>query len=174
MTESRQTKSIVVGGGCFWCLEAAYAMVPGVVSVKSGYAGGDTENPSYEAVCSGDTGHAEVVRVEFDPTQVSLERLLELFWKMHDPTSLNRQGADVGTQYRSAIFYADETQRAAAETSRAQADAAWDGRVVTELAPLDTFYPAETYHDDYYARNPRAGYCQMVIAPKLEKFRQTL
>ncbi|MCF3649348.1 peptide-methionine (S)-S-oxide reductase MsrA [Synoicihabitans lomoniglobus] len=176
MSESEipNSESIVVGGGCFWCTEAAYRMVPGVLSVESGYAVGDDPAPTYEKICGGQTGHAEVVRVTYDPTQVELARILALFWKMHDPTTLNRQGADTGTQYRSIILWADEAQRVAAAASRAEADAAWGGKVVTELAELTTFYPAEVYHDDYFARNPQAGYCQMVIAPKLDKFRREI
>lgn len=142
--------------------------------VESGYAGGQTVDPSYEAVCAGTTGHAEVVKVTYDSAMVDLARVLEQIWRMHDPTTLNRQGADAGTQYRSIILWADEEQRAAAEASREKANLTWEGKVVTELAPLETFYPAEIYHDDYFSRNPHAGYCQMVIAPKLEKFRQGL
>lgn len=173
-SEKDGTESLVVGGGCFWCTEAAYRMVPGVRRVESGYAGGDDPAPTYRAVCEGTTGHAEVVRVTFDPTQVDVARLLALFWKMHDPTTLNRQGADAGTQYRSIILYAHEAQRLAAEASRAEANRTWGGRVVTTIEPLTEFFPAEAYHADYYARNPHAGYCQMVIRPKLEKVRAAL
>jgi peptide-methionine (S)-S-oxide reductase len=167
---TRWPQTLVVGGGCFWCTEAAYGMVPGVLHVVSGYAGGAVADPSYEAVCGGRTGHAEVVRVTFDPAVVSIDTLLDLFWKLHDPTTLNRQGADVGTQYRSVIFYADEDQRFAAEASRDRANPGWGGKIVTELAACPTFYAAEGYHQKYFERNPEAGYCQAVIRPKLEKF----
>lgn len=169
-----KTESIVLGGGCFWCVEAAYQMVSGVVSAQSGYAGGHDPAPTYESVCGGGTGHAEVVKVTFDPAQVSLDRILELFWRIHDPTTRNRQGNDVGTQYRSIILHANETQRAVAEKSLAAANVAWDGKVVTELEPLGQFFPAEPYHDDYFRKNPGNGYCQVVVGPKLAKFRQAL
>lgn len=159
----------VLGGGCFWCTEAAFRLLPGVVAVESGYAGGHDPDPTYEAVCGGGTGHAEVVRVSFDLARVASAEVLDLFWRIHDPTTLNRQGADVGTQYRSVIFYADDLQLQEAEASRRQADAGWGGRVVTTLEPLRAFHLAEAYHQDYYARNPEAGYCQRVIRPKLEK-----
>lgn len=170
---SRQISSLVLGGGCFWCTEAAYRMVPGVTEVVSGYAGGEGP-PNYEAVCSGDTGHAEVVRIDFDPTVVTLAELLDLFWKIHDPTTLNRQGADVGTQYRSTIMVTDETQRAAAEASRERAKGEWGEGIVTEITPLVEFHVAEDYHQRYYERNPDAGFCQMVIRPKLDKVQQQL
>lgn len=143
-------------------------MVPGVIEVVSGYAGGDGP-ANYEAVCSGTTGHAEVVRIDYRPDQVSASELLELFWKIHDPTTLNRQGADVGTQYRSTIMYADEAQKTAAEQSREAAKASWGEGIVTEIVPLAEFIPAEDYHQRYYERNPEAGFCQMVIRPKLDK-----
>jgi len=157
------------GGGCFWCLEAVFERLPGVKSVVSGYAGGHTPKPTYKAVCSGDTGHAEVVQIEFDPRQLTYEQLLEWFWQAHDPTTLNRQGNDVGTQYRSVIFYHDDAQKAAAERSRAEAAARFPRPVVTEIQALPCFYPAEGYHQDYYRNNPRYPYCQIVIRPKLEK-----
>lgn len=170
---SDMTSSLVLGGGCFWCTEAAYRMVPGVLEVVSGYAGG--EGPAnYEAVCSGTTGHAEVVRIDFDPAQVSVAELLELFWKIHDPTTLNRQGADVGTQYRSTIMFQDAAQEAAAEQSKAAAQAGWGDGIVTEIVPLAEFIPAEDYHQRYYERNPEAGFCQMVIRPKLDKAKEHL
>lgn len=168
------TESIVVGGGCFWCTEAAYQLVPGVVSVTSGYAGGFVKNPTYNQVCNGLTGHAEVVRVEFNPSVVSLDRLLDLFWHIHNPTTLNRQGADVGTQYRSIILHANPAQKAAAEASLARANPSWDGKIVTEIVPLDAFYPAESYHQNYYRDNPQAGYCRAVIRPKIDKFKTAL
>jgi len=167
-TETKM-ESLVLGGGCFWCTEAAYELLPGVKAVVSGYSGGAADNPTYEEVCSGDTGHAEVVRIDFDPAVVSLETLLDFFWKIHDPTTLNRQGADVGTQYRSAIFYKDEVQKKAAEASLARANPGWGGKIVTQIAPLVKFYPAEAYHQDYFRNNPHAGYCRAVIKPKIDK-----
>ncbi len=167
-------ESIVLGGGCFWCLDPVFAMVPGVESVVVGYSGGKTKNPDYRAVCTGRTGHAEVLQVQFDPDRVALSELLDLFWKMHDPTTLNRQGADVGTQYRSVIFYTNETQKHVVEASVKKAQEAFRDPIVTEVAPLDVFYAAEDYHQDYFANNPHAGYCQMVIAPKVRKAKQYL
>jgi peptide-methionine (S)-S-oxide reductase len=167
-----KTEKIVLGGGCFWCVEAVYEKVPGIKSVISGYAGGATKNPTYEQVSTGRTGHAEVVLIEFDPAIVSRDRIYELFWKAHDPTTLNRQGADVGTQYRSIILYADEAQKAAAEASKKAAQTSFKAPIVTEIAPLETFYPAEEDHQDYYKRNPNAGYNVMVIRPKLEKLKK--
>ena len=167
-------KSLVLGGGCFWCTEAAYELLPGVEAVVSGYAGGARPNPSYEQVCSGATGHAEVVRIDYDPERITLDALLDFFWQIHDPTTLNRQGADEGTQYRSVIFYADEEQKAAAEASLARANPGWGGKIVTQIAPLVKFYEAEDYHQDYFRRNPHGGYCQMVIRPKVEKLRKAV
>ncbi len=164
---------LVLGGGCFWCTEAAYKLLPGVKSVVSGYANGDTKNPTYREVCSGMSGHAEVIRIGYDPTVVSLDALLDYFWKLHDPTTLNRQGADAGTQYRSTILYTEETQKAAAEASRDRANPGWGGGIVTKIEPLDVFYPAEEYHQDYFALNPHAGYCQAVIRPKVDKLRRS-
>jgi peptide-methionine (S)-S-oxide reductase len=158
-----------LGGGCFWCIEAVYERIDGVKAVVSGYAGGDKPNPTYEEVCTGTTGHAEVVQVYFDPEVISYEGILDLFWKAHDPTTLNRQGADVGTQYRSIILYNSETQARAAERSKAGAAADFDNPVVTEIVPLTAFYEAERYHQDYYDNNPYAGYCTFVIKPKLQK-----
>lgn len=168
------TESLILGGGCFWCTEASYEMLPGVTAVVSGYAGGPRKNPSYEQVCSGATGHAEVIRIDYDPAQISLDALLDHFWKIHDPTTLNRQGADAGTQYRSVIYYADEKQKAAAEASRDRANPGWGNSIVTEIAPLETFYEAEEYHQDYFRRNPHAGYCQAVIRPKIDKIKKAL
>jgi peptide-methionine (S)-S-oxide reductase len=159
----------LLGGGCFWCLEAAYESIPGVLGVVNGYAGGTLESPTYEQVCSGETGHAEVVRVAYDGERVRYAKLLELFWKIHDPTSLNRQGADVGSQYRSVVFYADEAQREAAASSMAALQAGLRSRVVTELLPAPRFWPAEDYHQGYFRKHPGEGYCRVVIAPKLEK-----
>jgi peptide-methionine (S)-S-oxide reductase len=163
------TQSAVLGGGCFWCLHAVYERIAGVKSVVSGYAGGSLPEPSYEQVCAGNTGHAEVVRVQFDPQAIGYEKILELFWKSHDPTTLNRQGADVGPQYRSIILYADEEQRRRAEESRSQAARLYQRPIVTEIRPLGAFYRAEEHHQDYYAKNPYAGYCSFVIRPKLQK-----
>jgi peptide-methionine (S)-S-oxide reductase len=163
-----------LAGGCFWCLEAAFSELKGVTGVQSGYAGGTVPNPSYEYVCSGTTGHAEVVQIQFDPSVVSFDDLLHVFFTIHDPTTLNRQGADLGTQYRSAIFYHSPEQRATAQRVIAdlQAQGLWEAPVVTELEPLETFYPAEEYHRDYYRRNPNQGYCRAVVAPKVAKVRK--
>ena len=168
-----QREIATLGGGCFWCLEAVYQEVEGVEKVISGYAGGHVDNPSYEAVCSGRTGHAEVVQVLFDPQATSYREILEIFFAIHDPTTLNRQGADVGTQYRSVIFYHDEGQKETAEAVIAEAQEAWDKPIVTELTPAEEFFEAEAYHQNYYRNNPYQGYCQMVVAPKLKKFRKT-
>lgn len=163
-----------LAGGCFWCLEAAYDQLRGVERVQSGYAGGSVANPSYEQVCAGHTGHAEVVQITFDPGLISYKDLLEVFFVIHDPTTLNRQGVDVGTQYRSAIFYHAPEQKAEAERVIAELTAAkvWDDPIVTEIVPLKAFYSAEEYHRDYYRRNPNQGYCQAVIAPKVAKVRK--
>jgi peptide-methionine (S)-S-oxide reductase len=163
-----------LGGGCFWCLEAVFEEVRGVQSVVSGYAGGRQPNPSYEQVCSGATGHAEVVQVTFDPAVISFRELLEIFFAIHDPTTLNRQGADVGTQYRSAIFYHSPEQKQAAEGLIAELNAAgtWDRPIVTVVVPFEAFYPAEGYHQSYFRNNPAQGYCSVVIAPKVAKFRK--
>ena len=168
------TAVITLGGGCFWCLEPIFDELIGVKSVESGYTGGTVVNPTYRQICSGNTGHAEVVQVTFDPNVVSLQEILQIFFTFHDPTTLNRQGADVGTQYRSAIFYHDEEQRQIAEQVMAEINAAhiWPGRIVTEVTPLAKFYPAEGYHQEYYQNNPSQGYCRMVIAPKVTKFRK--
>ena len=166
--------SATLAGGCFWCLEAVYVELEGVEKVVSGYAGGAIPNPSYEQVCSGRTGHAEIVQVTFDPGVVTYEDLLGVFFTIHDPTTLNRQGNDVGTQYRSAIFYHDDEQKAAAEqTIREITDARiWSRPIVTEIVPLTDFYPAEAYHQDYFKNNPYQPYCQVVVAPKVAKFRK--
>jgi len=163
-----------LAGGCFWCLEAVFLELKGVERVESGYAGGHLPDPTYEQVCTGATGHAEVVQVTFDPAVVTYGDLLRIFFTMHDPTTLNRQGADVGTQYRSAVFYHSPAQKADAEAAIAEiaASGAWPGKIVTEVVPLDVFYPAEEYHRDYYRQNPRQGYCQFVIAPKVAKLRK--
>ena len=174
MVTDHQRDVATLGGGCFWCLDAVFRQLRGVERVESGYAGGSTPSPSYEQVCTGATGHAEVVQVEFDPSVLSFRDLLEVFFVIHDPTTLNRQGADVGTQYRSVIFYHTPEQRATAEAviGDLTAKQVWDAPIVTELAPFKTFYPAESYHQEYYRRNPRQSYCQVVIAPKVAKFRR--
>jgi peptide-methionine (S)-S-oxide reductase len=163
-----------LAGGCFWCLEAVFADLEGVVSVQPGYTGGHVENPAYEQVCRGDTGHAEAVQIHFDPQVISYRELLEIFFAVHDPTTLNRQGPDVGTQYRSAIFYHDEAQRALATALIAEltAQGIWERPIVTEVTRFERFYPAEEYHRQYFARHPEQPYCQAVIAPKLARFRQ--
>jgi peptide-methionine (S)-S-oxide reductase len=167
--EQNASGSIVLGGGCFWCVEALYESLEGVNTVESGYAGGSTKNPTYQAVTSGQTGHAEVVRIEFDPQNINEETLLDFFWEAHDPTTLNRQGADVGTQYRSIILYRSEEQKEAAERSMKAAQKKFRDPIVTEIKKLEAFYPAEGYHQDYFKNNPDAPYCRYVIAPKLKK-----
>ena len=164
----------VLGGGCFWCLDAVYAELQGVLSVKSGYAGGTTPNPRYEQVCSGRTGHAEVVRVTYDPAVLSYEDLLRVFFAIHDPTTRDRQGNDVGSQYRSVIFVRDEDERvrATAVLEEITARGIWDDPIVTEIVMQAAFYPAEPEHDHYFARNPGAGYCRVIVAPKVAKFRR--
>lgn len=171
---AQSTDTITLGAGCFWCVEAVFAELKGVLSVTSGYMGGTVKNPSYKEVCTGRTGHAEVARIVFDPSVVSLDEILEVFWQTHDPTTLNRQGADVGTQYRSAIFWHSEAQRDLAESYKRKLDAsgAFPAPIVTEVTKASVFYEAEDYHQDYYAQNSGQGYCQMVIRPKLEKFRK--
>jgi peptide-methionine (S)-S-oxide reductase len=173
MAERRETATLAAG--CFWCVEAVFARLRGVEKVTPGYTGGTVPDPDYHAVCSGRTGHAEAVEVVFDPEVISFAELLEVFWRTHDPTTPNRQGADVGSQYRSAIFCHDEEQRRAAERSKAQAGAArlWPDPIVTEIVPAAVFYPAEEYHRDYYRQNPLQPYCRIVIDPKIEKLRKT-
>jgi peptide-methionine (S)-S-oxide reductase len=176
MTDTtRPLEVATLGGGCFWCLDAVYRGLRGVVKVESGYAGGAPDNPSYELVCSGRTGHAEVVQVTFDPTAISFRELLDVFFVIHDPTTLNRQGADIGTQYRSVIFYHSDEQKRAAESviRELEASGRYDDRIVTQVAPAPTVFPAEEYHQDYFARNPGRGYCQAVVAPKVAKARKT-
>lgn len=163
-----------LAGGCFWCLEAVYKQLRGVLSVESGYAGGHIPNPTYQQVCTGGTGHAEVVQITFNPEEITFRDLLEVFFTIHDPTTLNRQGADVGTQYRSAIFYHTPEQKQEAENIIRELtyEKAWDSPIVTEIVALESFYKAEQYHQDYYQNNPYQPYCQVVIAPKVAKFRQ--
>ncbi len=169
-----KTESIVVGGGCFWCTDAAFKLLPGVKSVTSGYAGGKEANPTYEQVCDHATGHAEVTKVDFDPAVVAIERVLEYFWQVHNPTQVGGQGNDHGPQYRSIILYANAAQKAAAEKSRDAAAKVFRDPIVTQIVPLAKFWPAEEYHQDYFARNPNAGYCSFVIAPKIKKLEHKL
>lgn len=166
---TNQTEIADLGGGCFWCMEAVFERVPGVIAVTSGFAGGTTENPTYREVCSETTGHAEVTEIAFDPAKISYAKLLEIFWQAHDPTTLNRQGADEGTSYRSIILYHDEKQKSLAEKSKLEAQKNFRDPIVTEIVPLKKFYKAEDYHQQYFDNNSSQGYCQVVIAPKLEK-----
>lgn len=174
-SQSQRTEVATLAGGCFWCLEAVYDELRGVISVESGYAGGHVEDPTYDAVCAGTTGHAEVVQITFDPDQIGYRDLLDVFFSIHDPTTLNRQGNDIGTQYRSAIYYhTSEQERIAREAiADLKAQGVWGNPIVTEVAPIDRFFMAEDYHQEYFARNPYAGYCQFVVAPKVAKFRKT-
>jgi len=169
---TNKTEIADFGGGCFWCMEAVFERLPGVVAVTSGFAGGTTENPTYREVCTETTGHAEVTEIEFDPAKISYARLLEVFWQAHDPTTLNRQGADEGTSYRSIILYRDEKQKLIAEKSKLEAQKDFHNPIVTEIVPLKKFYKAEDYHQQYFDNNSNAGYCQVVIAPKLEKLEE--
>jgi peptide-methionine (S)-S-oxide reductase len=174
MTEQIAFQTATFGSGCFWCTEAIYQQVEGVEKVVSGYSGGKADEPTYEQVCRGTTGHAEACQISFNPARVSFDQLLEVFWKTHDPTTRNRQGNDVGTQYRSVIFYHDDEQKRVAETYRAKLGEAhvWDKPIITEIVPFTQFWPAEDYHQDYYARNTQQSYCAFVITPKIEKFRR--
>ena len=171
----KRTEVAVLGGGCFWCTEAVFKQLKGVKSVMPGYAGGNTENPTYDQVALGNTGHAEVIKIEFDSEEISYRDLLDVFWETHDPTTPDRQGNDVGPQYRSIILYTSEEQKDLAETSKQKLDAPgkFKNPIITEIKPLLKFYPAEEYHRDYFAKNPDQAYCQIVISPKLEKLRQT-
>jgi len=171
---TNKTELATLGGGCFWCLEGCFEIIPGVKAVTSGYSDGTKDNPTYEQVCSGATGHAEVVQIEYDPTVISYEKLLETFWHIHDPTTLNRQGHDVGTQYRSIILYHNDAQKAAAEKSMAEAQKELSKPIVTQIVALKKFWPAEKYHQDYFRNNPDQGYCQMVVRPKVEKVEKKL
>ena len=173
MTNQSATEVALLGGGCFWCLEAVYLEVRGVSKVESGYMGGHDPNPTYEEVCGGASGHAEIVRLEFDPAVISYHDLLEVFFTIHDPTTLNRQGNDVGTQYRSVIFYNSPEQEASARKVIAEMANVWDGAIVTEVQPAATWYKAEDYHQDYFRQHPLQGYCAFVVAPKVVKFRKT-
>ena len=169
-----KTESLVLGGGCFWCTDAAFKLLPGVKSVTSGYAGGKEPNPTYEQVCAHVTGHAEVTKVDFDPAVASVEKIVDYFWHVHNPTQVDGQGNDHGPQYRSIILYANPAQKAAAEKSRAAAAKVFRDPIVTQIVPLEKFWPAEKYHQDYFAKNPNAGYCQFVIAPKIKKLEKAL
>jgi len=167
-------ETVTFGSGCFWCTEAMFQQLKGVSSVVSGYSGGHVENPSYEQVCTGRTGHAEVCQIQFDPEQIPFEELLDVFFSTHDPTTLNRQGNDVGTQYRSVIFYHSERQKQIAERVKAELgeSGTWKNPIVTEIVPFEKFYPAEDYHQNYFRNNPNQGYCRLVISPKLDKFQK--
>lgn len=171
---SGKTESAVIGGGCFWCVEAQYKMLKGVKSAVSGYAGGHVDKPTYEQVCEHTTGHAEVVKIEFDPSIITYKDIIDFFWLAHDPTTLNRQGNDVGDQYRSTIMYENDEQKKIAEASKAEAQKDLSDKIVTEIVPLKKFYPAEAYHQDYFANNPTQGYCRAVVGPKVAKFRHKL
>lgn len=173
MTAEGRVETATLAGGCFWCLDGAFRDLRGVIAVESGYAGGHVPNPSYETVCTGTTGHAEVVQITYEPNEISYEDLLEVFFFIHDPTTLNRQGADVGTQYRSAIFFHDagQEEKARAMIAYLEREHVFDEPIVTEVTGLDVYYPGEEYHQDYYRNNPNQGYCQVVVAPKLAKFR---
>lgn len=174
LTSQAQTETATFGGGCFWCTEAIFKSLKGVESVESGYSGGKLKNPTYKEICTGETGHAEVIQIVFNPKVISFNELLEVFWETHDPTTLNRQGADVGTQYRSVIFYHSAVQKETAEKYKAELNKenVFGKPAVTEISALDKFWPAEKYHQDYYENNSTQGYCQFVIVPKLQKFRK--
>ncbi len=168
------TNTITLGMGCFWCTEAIYQQLKGITKVTSGYAGGQKVNPTYEQVCTGETGHAEVSQIEFNPEEISLENILYVFWRMHDPTTRNRQGADVGSQYRSIILYSSDEQKQIAEKSKKEAQSLYPDPIVTEIKPLETFYPAEKYHQNYYKDNREYPYCRYVIDPKIEKLKKII
>jgi len=173
MSEQTASDVAILGGGCFWCIEAVFLEARGVTRVESGYMGGHADHPTYEAVCNGTTGHAEVVRLEFDPSVISYHDILEIFFTIHDPTTLNRQGNDVGTQYRSVIFTTSPAQEAVARTVMAEMAMVWDAPLVTQVLPQETWYKAEDYHQNYFAQHPLQGYCAFVVAPKVAKFRAT-
>lgn len=167
-------ESAIIGGGCFWCVEAQYKMLKGVKKVVSGYAGGHVNNPTYKQICQGDTGHAEVIRVDYDPAEITFRDVIDLFWDAHDPTTLNRQGNDVGPQYRSIILVTSDEQKKISEESKVNAEKIIGKPIVTEIVPLEIFYPAEDYHQDYFTNNPYQGYCQAVVRPKVSKFKEKL
>ncbi|MBN2424479.1 MAG: peptide-methionine (S)-S-oxide reductase MsrA [Calditrichaceae bacterium] len=174
MNMGSKSDTATLGAGCFWCVEAIFENLNGVEKVISGYSGGHVENPSYQEVCTGETGHAEAVQIQYDPAVISFEEILNVFWRTHDPTTLNRQGGDVGTQYRSAIFYHNEEQKKIAEKSKAEIDQSglWEDPIVTEITSFTNFYKAESYHQNYFAENPDQAYCRIVINPKVEKFKK--
>ncbi len=172
MKMGNDAKTIAFGGGCFWCTEAVFSLFKGVKKATPGYAGGDTKDPTYEDVCTGNTGHAEVLKIEYDPNKIDLKKLLDVFFSMHDPTSLNKQGADVGTQYRSIILYGSDEQKQEIDSFIKGAAGAFSKRIVTEVRKLDDFYPAEDYHQRYFKKNPNAGYCAFIIAPKVRKIKE--
>jgi peptide-methionine (S)-S-oxide reductase len=172
--QAAKADSIVLGGGCFWCLDASYKLLPGVTHITCGYSGGTAANPTYEQVCTEETGHAEVVKVDFDPAKVSLDKILAYFWEVHDPTQVGGQGHDMGSQYRSIILFSDPAQKAAAEKSRAEAQKTLKDTITTEITPLRKFWPAEDYHQDYFEKHPYEGYCSVVIRPKVEKLKEML
>jgi peptide-methionine (S)-S-oxide reductase len=172
MNDQPKTATATLAGGCFWCMEAIYQTVPGVLKITSGFAGGTVPNPSYEDVCTGTTGHAESIQIQYDPSKISYEKILDLFWKAHDPTTLNRQGNDEGTQYRSVIFYGNDQEKAIADKSKAAAQADFKDPIVTQIVPLQIFYPAEKYHQNYFNDNPGNPYCSFVIRPKVDKFKK--
>jgi peptide-methionine (S)-S-oxide reductase len=174
LTNPAKADSVILGGGCFWCMDAAYKLLPGVTHITCGYAGGTAQNPTYEQVCTEETGHAEVVKVDFDPSKVTLERVLDYFWESHDPTQVGGQGNDMGSQYRSIILYADPAQKLAAEKSEAQAQKLRRDPIVTEIVPLKKFWAAEDYHQDYFEKHPDQGYCSVVIRPKVQKLKELL
>jgi peptide-methionine (S)-S-oxide reductase len=174
MSAPAQSESLVLGGGCFWCTDAAYRLLPGVTGVTCGYAAGRAPNPTYEQICTGQTGHAEVIKIDYDPAVLTLPAVLDYFWHVHNPTQVGGQGNDHGTQYRSIILYANAAQKSAAEQSRAEAQRGLKDPVTTEIEPLTTFCPAEDYHQDYFAKHPDQGYCSVVIRPKIAKLRQQL
>jgi peptide-methionine (S)-S-oxide reductase len=173
-SSTNDTDTAVFGGGCYWCTEAIYQMLPGVKSVTSGFAGGTKPNPTYEEVCTGTTGHAEVIQIEYNPSMLSYEKLLHTFWEVHDPTTLNRQGHDVGTQYRSIILYKNPAEKSAAEKSKAEAQKNFKDPIVTQIVPLDKFWKADDYHQNYFRTHPNQPYCRAVIRPKVEKFEKKL
>ena len=173
-SEPMKTQTATLGGGCFWCVEAVYERMPGIISVTSGYAGGQTENPTYDDICTGKTGHAEVVQIEYDPEKISYQKIIDLFWDAHDPTTLNRQGADVGTQYRSIILTTNDDEARAAKESKDRAQTNFKSPIVTEIVPLEKFYPAEDYHQDFYRENPMHPYNMAVIRPKLQKLEEKI
>jgi len=172
LNENINTEFTLLGGGCFWCMEALFQRLEGVTSVKSGFSGGHVENPSYQQVCDEDTGHAEVIRIEFDPKRISFKDILSIYWQAHNPTTLNKQGNDVGPQYRSVIFYTSEQQREEALASIKEAQKSFDDPIVTQVEPFTEFYSADDYHEDYYARNKAQPYCNLVISPKLKKLEE--